>query len=158
MNAASRAVIAVVGAGDAPVEVRRLAYELGFALASGGADLVCGGLGGVMEAAAEGARAAGGHTLGILPGGDRGGANRHIEFAVATGMSEARNLIVVRSADAVVALAGEFGTLSEIAFALKIGRPVIALRAWKEIDGLSRADTPAAAAALALEFARRPRA
>ncbi|MGH7932903.1 MAG: hypothetical protein ACREQN_07000, partial [Candidatus Binataceae bacterium] len=101
--AARRLAVAVIGAGDAPASVCKLAHAAGRALASGGVDLVCGGLGGVMEAAAAGARAAGGHTIGILPGYDRKSANPHIEFAVATGMGEARNAIVVASADAVIA-------------------------------------------------------
>ncbi len=125
-------------------------------MATRGAVLVCGGLGGVMEAAAQGAREAGGHTIGILPSYDRQSANRHIEFALATGMGEARNAIVVGSADAVVALAGEGGTLAEIGFALKLKRPVVALGAWSEIAGLHRADTPAVAVTLALKLAGRP--
>lgn len=148
-----RLAIAVIGAGDASVSTRKLAHATGRALARGGADLVCGGLGGVMEAAAAGARVAGGHTIGILPSYDRKSANRHIEFAIATGMGEARNAIVVASADAVVALPGESGTLSEIALALKLARPVVALGAWNEVAGLVRADTAAAAAAMALKLA-----
>jgi len=145
--------IAVIGAGDAPAEVRALAFAVGREIATHGAVLVCGGLGGVMEAAAQGAREAGGHTLGILPSYNRQSANRYIEFAVATGMGEARNAIVIGSADAVVALAGEGGTLAEIGFALKLKRPVVALGAWDEIAGLNRADTAAAAVSMALKLA-----
>lgn len=148
--------IAVIGAGDAPAEVRTLAFAVGREIAAHGAVLVCGGLGGVMEAAAQGAREAGGHTIGILPGYNRQSANRHIEFPVATGMGEARNAIVIGSADAVVALAGEGGTLAEIGFALKLKRPVVALGAWNEITGLHRADAPAAAVTLALKLAAKP--
>lgn len=148
--------IAVIGAGDAPEEVRALAFAVGREIAAHNAVLVCGGLGGVMEAAAQGAREAGGHTIGILPGYNRQSANRHIEFAVATGMGEARNAIVIGSADAVVALAGEGGTLAEIGFALKLKRPVVALGAWNEIAGLHRADAPAAAVTLALKLAAKP--
>ncbi len=150
---AAEPFIAVIGAGDAAAEVRALAFAVGREIAARNAVLVCGGLGGVMEAAAQGAREAGGHTIGILPGYNRQSANRYIEFAVATGMGEARNAIVIGSADAVVALAGEGGTMAEIGFALKLRRPVVALGAWNEITGLHRAGTPVAAVALALELA-----
>lgn len=145
--------IAVIGAGDAPADLRELAFEVGRAIARRGAILVCGGRGGVMEAAAAGAQSAGGHTVGILPGYHRREANPHIEFAIATGLGEARNVIVVASADAVVAMAGEGGTLSEIGLALKLGRPVVALRSWNEIAGLARADDPEKAVELALTLA-----
>jgi uncharacterized protein (TIGR00725 family) len=150
---ARRVCIAVIGAGNASSELRNLAFEVGREIAASGAVLVCGGLGGVMEAAAEGARGGAGHTIGILPSYDADSANPHVEFAVATGMGEARNAIVVASAQAVVALAGEGGTLAEIGLALKLGRPVVALTAWESISGLRRAATPAAAVKLALELA-----
>jgi len=108
----------------------------------------------VMEAAARGACERGAHTVGILPGYDHGAANPHIEIAIATGMGEARNAVVIGSADAVVALAGEGGTLSEIGFALKLGRPIVALRAWAHIDGIEHADDPAAAVGEAVRMAR----
>ena len=148
--------IAVVGAGDARPEVCDLAAAVGREIANRGATLICGGRGGVMEAVARGARAAGGHTIGILPGYDRRLANPHIEFAIATGMGHARNVIIVASADAVVALEGESGTLSEIGLALKLGRPVVALRAWPELARVHRADDPAAAVDLALTLAEKP--
>jgi uncharacterized protein (TIGR00725 family) len=150
-------MITVIGAGDAPAAVRKLAYQVGREVARRGAVLVNGGRGGVMEAAAAGARSAGGHTIGILPGYDRAQANRHIEFAVATGMGEARNAIVVASADAVIALAGEGGTLAEIGFAKKMRKPIVALDSWPEIGGLVREDTPTAAVARALRMASGPR-
>src|SRR5579872_425030 len=99
--------IAVIGAGDAPEDICAMAREVGREIASRGAVLINGGRGGVMRAAAEGARSAGGHTIGILPGYDRGSANEFVEFAIATGMGEARNAIIVASADAVIAMAGE---------------------------------------------------
>jgi uncharacterized protein (TIGR00725 family) len=146
--------IAVIGSGDAAAEVRALALAVGREIAANGAVLVCGGLGGVMEAAAQGAREAGGHTIGILPSYDRKTANRFIEFAIPTGIGEARNAIVIGSADAAIALSGgEGGTLAEIGFALKLKRPVIALSAWSEIKGLHRADNPASAVSLALKLA-----
>ncbi|MGO9605352.1 MAG: TIGR00725 family protein [Candidatus Binataceae bacterium] len=148
-------VIAVIGAGDASTAVRKLAYEVGREIARGGATLINGGRTGVMESAAAGARAANGHTVGILPGYDRAAANRHIEFAIATGMGEARNAIIVATADAVIALEGEGGTLAEIGFAKKMNRPIIALKSWPEIPELHRAETPAQAVALAFKLGAR---
>ncbi|HUY38755.1 MAG TPA: TIGR00725 family protein [Candidatus Binataceae bacterium] len=146
--------IAVIGAGDASADLLELARAIGRELAARGATLVCGGRGGVMEAAAHGARERGGHTIGIIPSFDHGQANPHIEFVIATGMGEARNAIVAGSADAVIAMAGEGGTLSEIGFALKLGRPIVAIRAWPHIDGIAaRADEPAEAAAEAIRLA-----
>jgi uncharacterized protein (TIGR00725 family) len=110
---------------------------------------VCGGLGGVMEAACRGAAGAGGTTLGLLPGTDRHDANPHVSVAVATGLGEGRNALVVRAADAVVAIGGGYGTLSEIALALKAGKPVIGLGTW-EIDGVQMAGDPEAAVQAAL--------
>ena len=104
---------------------------MGRRLAEAGAVVVCGGLGGVMEAACRGAKAAGGTTVGILPGTDRLDANDYVDVAIPTGIGEARNALVVGTADAVVAVGGEFGTLSEIALALKAGTPVIGLRTWE---------------------------
>ncbi|HUO06628.1 MAG TPA: TIGR00725 family protein [Candidatus Binataceae bacterium] len=150
-------VIAVIGAGDAPAAVCRLARQAGGEIARHGAILICGGRGGVMEAAAAGARSRGGRTIGVLPGYDRRTANRHIELVIATGMGEARNAIVVASADAIVALAGEGGTLAEIGFAKKMRKPVVALNSWAEIAGLHRAGTASAAVALAIETAAKRR-
>src|SRR5215469_5093946 len=146
-------VIAVIGAGAAPAAARKLAYEVGREIARRGATLINGGRSGVMEAASAGARNLGGRTIGILPGYDRHTANRHIEFAIATGMGEARNAIIVASADAIIALAGEGGTLAEIGFAMKMNRPIVALQSWPEISRLHRANTPAEAVALALRLA-----
>jgi uncharacterized protein (TIGR00725 family) len=156
MNTA-RSSVAIVGAGDATPAVCELAYAAGLAVARRGAVLICGGRGGVMAAAARGARSAGGLTVGILPGYDRGEANPNIEIAIATGMGEARNAIVVASADSVVALEGEGGTLSEIGLAIKLGRPVVGLRAWPQLEMISHADNPSAAVDLALELAERHR-
>ena len=148
-----RCVVAVIGAGDAPRTICKLAFELGREIARRGAVLVNGGRSGVMEFAAAGARKEDGHTIGILPGYDRSAANKHIEFAIATGIGEARNAVIVASADAVIALAGEGGTLAEIGFAKKFGKPIVALDSWPEIGGLSRAETPAQAVSLALKLA-----
>jgi uncharacterized protein (TIGR00725 family) len=150
-----RPAIAVIGGGDGTsVEVLEFAHKVGAEIGAHGATLICGGRGGVMEAAARGAFERGAHTIGVLPGYDHGAANPHIEFAIATGMGEARNAVVIGSADAVVALAGEGGTLSEIGFALKIGRPIVALRAWAHIDGIEHADDPEAAVGEAVRMAR----
>ena len=123
--------IAVIGATNATEWELTTADALGRALAEAGCILVCGGLGGVMNAAASGAEGAGGISIGILPGDDRDDASRHLTVAIATGFGEARNAIVARSADAVVAVGGEFGTLSEIALALKMSKPVIGIGTWE---------------------------
>jgi uncharacterized protein (TIGR00725 family) len=123
--------VAVVGpSAGTPAELA-LGDAVGRGLAEAGAVLVCGGMGGVMEAAAGGAMNAGGKTVGILPTASRLEGNPYLTVAVATGMGEARNAIVVRTADVVIAIHGEFGTLSEIALALKMGRPVVGLGTWE---------------------------
>jgi uncharacterized protein (TIGR00725 family) len=106
--------------------------------------LVCGGLGGVMEAACRGAKESGGTTVGILPGTDRSAANPYVDVAVATGLGEARNALVVRAADALVAIGGGYGTLSEVALALKAGKRVVGLGTW-DVDGVESAGSPEAA-------------
>jgi uncharacterized protein (TIGR00725 family) len=132
---AGRPYVAVVGAGRASAEEARTAEEVGRLLGSAGAVVVCGGLGGVMEAVCRGARSAGGKTVGILPGSRREDANAYVDVAIATGLGEARNALVVRAVDAVVAIGGEFGTLSEIALALKSGTPVIGIGTWELVRG-----------------------
>jgi uncharacterized protein (TIGR00725 family) len=139
--------IAVVGPGEASPEELHSAEEVGAGLAAAGAVVVSGGLGGVMEAAYRGARSRRGRTLGILPGDDRDAANGWVEIAVPTGMGELRNGLVVRAADAVVAIGGGHGTLSEIALALKLGRPVVGLGTW-EVHGVDHVSTPEDALAL----------
>jgi hypothetical protein len=141
--------VAVVGPGEAEERHAAAAEKVGRLLAEGGALLVCGGLGGVMEAACRGARAAGGTTVGILPGLDRSAANPHLDLSLPTGLGEARNALVVRAADAVIAIGGGYGTLSEIALALRAGKPVIGLDTW-EIDGVRAADGPETAVSTAL--------
>jgi uncharacterized protein (TIGR00725 family) len=154
---AARKMIAVVGAGEVSAAVCELAYAAGEAVANRGAVLVCGGRSGVMAAAARGAQAAGGMTVGILPSYDRHGMNPYIDIAIATGMGQARNAIVVASAEAVIALEGEGGTLSEIGLAIKLGRPVVALRAWPQLEMISHVDEPVAAVDLALRLAQQNR-
>ena len=139
--------VAVVGPGEASPDELHAAEEVGAGLAEAGAVVVTGGLGGVMEAACRGARSRRGRTLGILPGDDRDAANGWVEIAVATGLGELRNGLVVRAADAVVAIGGGHGTLSEVALALKLGRPVVGLGTW-EVHGVDHVSTPEDALAL----------
>jgi uncharacterized protein (TIGR00725 family) len=145
--------VAVVGPGRATAEETETAEQVGRELGAAGALVVCGGLGGVMEAACRGARSEGGATLGILPGLDRSDANEFVDVAVPTGLGEARNALVVRAADALIAVGGAYGTLSEIALALKTGKPVVGLATW-EIDGVMKASDPADAVGRALERVR----
>jgi uncharacterized protein (TIGR00725 family) len=132
--------IGVVGPGDASSEELWRAEAVGAGLASLGAVVVTGGLGGVMEAACRGARSRRGRTLGILPGEDRSEANGWVEIAVATGLGELRNGLVVRASDALVAIGGGHGTLSEIALALKLGRTVVGLGTWA-VQGVDEVTT-----------------
>lgn len=119
--------VSVIGGGDATDDECETASAVGRLLAERGHEVVCGGLGGVMEAACRGASEAGGRTIGILPGEDRDAANEHVETPIATGLGNARNVLVVLNGDAVVAVAGSTGTLSEIGHALDVGRPVAGL-------------------------------
>ena len=122
--------IAVIGGSDPSPEEARLAEEVGREIALQGATLVCGGLGGIMAAACKGASEAGGLTIGILPGDIRQMANPYVQIPIVTNLGEARNVIVVKSAQAVIAIAGSYGTLSEIGHALRSGIPVIGLKTW----------------------------
>jgi len=133
--------IGVIGAGECSDDIRGMAEEVGRCIAGRGAILVCGGMGGVMEAAAKGAKEAGGTTVGILPGHDAGTANDYIDIPIVTGMGEARNVIIVRTADAVIAVAGSHGTLSEIAFCLKLGVPVVGLHTWNVDPAMNRVES-----------------
>jgi uncharacterized protein (TIGR00725 family) len=119
-------------------------------VAERGAVLVCGGLGGAMEAACRGARAAGGTTVGILPGSERADANPYVDIALPTGLGEGRNALVVRTADALIAVGGGYGTLSEIALALRHGKPVIGVDTW-DIEGVVFVDSPEAAVRAAFD-------
>ena len=152
--------VSVSGSGDASPEVIALAEEVGARLAGANAVVVCGGLGGVMEAVCRGAKSAGGTTVGILPGTARSDANPFVDVAIPTGLGESRNALVARASDALIAIGGEFGTLSEIALALKIGTPVIGLGTWElgrrnEVaDAIKTAATPAEAVDLVLRLAK----
>ena len=155
--------VAVIGSGVADAQRDAEAEAVGHGLGSSGVVLVCGGLGGVMEAACRGARDAGGVTVGLLPGADRRGANPHLDIALPTGMGELRNGLIVRAADAVIAVGGEYGTLSEIALALKLRRPVIGVHTWElrragQTDrGVQVVESAAAAVAAAIAAATRHR-
>lgn len=132
-------MITVCGPHEANDEEIRLAEAVGEALSLAGETLVCGGRGGVMEATCRGAKRGGGTTIGILPGNDVAEANQWVDYAIPTGLGEARNALVVASGAAVIAVGGGFGTLSEIALALKRGKTVVALKSWTlEIDRLAR--------------------
>lgn len=124
-------IVGVIGGADVSREVREQAFEVGRRIAEKGAILVCGGLGGVMEAVCDGAKSAGGVTVGILPESDSRTANPHVAVPVATGMGIARNAIIVRTADVLIAVDGSYGTLSEIAMALNLGKTVVHLGSWR---------------------------
>ena len=145
--------IGVIGAGDCSEEICELAGSVGEGIAQAEAVLVCGGLGGVMEAAAKGAKNQGGITVGILPGVDKAQANPYIDFPVVTGLGEGRNLLVVRNSDVLIAFPGKFGTLSEIAFALKIGKPVVGLSTWNVSGEIIKATNAQEAVSMALDRA-----
>ena len=142
--------VAVIGGNKPDPESLKIAYGVGRLLAERGAILVCGGLGGVMEEAARGCREAGGLSLGILPGQEPGEANDYIDIPVATGIGYNRNSMVVLNAAAVIAIDGEYGTLSEIAFARIFGKKIIGLNTWS-IPGVIPASSPEEAVTLALE-------
>ena len=146
--------ISVIGAGTCDAAIYEAARLLGRLLAGYGCDIVCGGLGGVMAGACQGAREAGGRTIGILPGDDPAAANPFVDVPVVTGMGIARNVLVVKNGDAVVALSGGAGTLSEIGLALKLGRPVVALGPYGTLSGVRSAETPEEAAAMVAALCR----
>lgn len=144
--------VAVIGPSEADGEMYDLARQVGGLLAGRGAVVVCGGLGGVMEAAARGAAEQGGTSLGILPGADRSAANRYLTMAVATGMGELRNALVVRASDAVIAVGASWGTLSELALPVRSGVAVVAVRGWSVVD-VAGAEVPGVGVAVSAEEA-----
>ena len=146
-------IIAVIGGQRTEESLLHEAEKIGRLIAGRGAVLVCGGLGGVMEAASRGAKAEGGTTVGILPESDARKANQHIDIPVATGMGAGRNVIIARTADALIAVGGEYGTLSEIAFALQMGKPVVGVRTWN-IKGVVIAEDAADAVDRVFELLR----
>ena len=144
--------VAVVGSGAATGELYEMAWEVGRLVVERGGTVVCGGLSGVMEAAARGAAEAGGTAIGILPDEDRRRANEYLTYSIATGTGHARNLAVVCSGDVIIALSGEYGTLSEIGLARKVGRPVVSLESWELSSHVVVASSPEEAVAAAFEI------
>jgi uncharacterized protein (TIGR00725 family) len=134
--------IAIIGARSCDAEVSVLAEQMGLLLAENGYNLICGGLGGVMEAVCKGARSKNGITIGILPGNNPGDANQYVDIPIATGIGVSRNLIIIHSAVAVIAISGGFGTLSELAFALQLEKPVIGLGTWEISEAVIKASDP----------------
>lgn len=132
-------MIGVIGGGQCTPEIESLAEEVGLLIAKKGGILICGGLGGVMEAACRGAKQGEGRTIGILPGNRKSEANPYVDIPIVTGMADARNLIVVRSSDTVIAIDGSYGTLSEISFCLIYKVPVIGLKTWDVDTGIINA-------------------
>ena len=150
----NRMKIGVIGAGSCSPEISDLACRVGREIARQGAVLLCGGLGGVMAAAARGAKEAGGFTVGILPGPSDKDANPFIDLSIVTDMGHARNIILVRSSDALVAVSGGYGTLSELAVALKVGIPCVGINTWDMDPGIIGKDSPEAAVLYAVEKIR----
>ena len=144
-------IIAVIGGRRTEKALLSEAEEAGRLIARRGATLVCGGLGGVMEAASKGAKSEGGLTVGILPHNDSKKANQYIDFPVATGLGIGRNVIIARTADALIAVGGEYGTLSEIAFALQMGKPVVGIKTW-DIKGVIAVENAVEAVDKVFEF------
>ncbi len=147
--AKTKDIIAVIGSREATEKQLEAAYEVGREIALAGALLLTGGLGGVMEAASKGAKEAGGLVVGILPQEDKNAANPYVDIPIATGLGIGRNVIIARTADALIAVGGEYGTLSEMAFGLQLGKPVIGLQSW-DIKGVIKARTPKEAVSLSI--------
>lgn len=156
-------IIGVIGSSNNTPSEDLLAEEVGRRLAKEGVIILCGGLGGVMNACCRGAKSANGLTIGILPGTERKDANPYIDITISTGIGEARNLIIIRSSYSVIAIGGGYGTLSEIAFALRLGKPVIGLNTWglekisKEKINIIQVKTPEDAVKKAIELANKSR-
>jgi uncharacterized protein (TIGR00725 family) len=142
--------LGVIGASSCNDKVAKVAEEVGKEIARAGAILVCGGLGGTMEAACKGAKQAGGTTIGILPSWSRESANEFVDYPIVTGLGDMRNLMVVKNSDAVIALFGRYGTLSEVAFCLNSNTPLVSLSNWNVSKKMIRAKDPEQAVKLAL--------
>jgi uncharacterized protein (TIGR00725 family) len=135
-------IVAVIGAGQCDQRIYKMAEALGKELARNGFTIICGGLGGVMEAVCKGAKDSGGLTIGVLPGEHITDANPYVDVPIATGMGIGRNIIIIRTAQAVVAIDGSFGTLSELAFALQLNKPIVGLETWDVSDNIVKTSTP----------------
>jgi hypothetical protein len=142
--------IGVIGAGSCDEQIGALAFEVGRQIAKAGAVLLCGGLSGVMEYACKGAKEAGGQTVGILPGPKRGAANAYVDVEIVTNVGHARNVFIAHSADALIAISGGYGTMSEISIGLKLKKPVFGLQTH-DVEGVEKVDTPALAVKRALD-------
>lgn len=156
-------IIGVIGGASCSQEIYQLAVEVGKGIAKSGNILICGGLGGVMEAACKGAKSVGGLTIGVLPGRLKSEANPWVDIPIITGMGVARNVIVVRSSDSIIAIDGEYGTLSELAIAANIGVPIVGLKTWEvKTTGregaltlpIKRVNTPEEAVELAIKLSK----
>ena len=147
--------IGVIGAGQCSLEIERLAEEVGREIAKKKALLICGGMGGVMEASARGAKKEGGVTIGILPGFSFEDANPFIDIPIVTGLSHARNVLVVRSSQVIIAVEGGYGTLSEIGIALKLRKPVVGLRTWDVSKKILTVETPEEAVQKAMSLIKK---
>ena len=142
--------IGIIGSTACSSQISDIAERTGFLIAQSGSILICGGRTGVMEAASKGAKAAGGMTVGVLPGASKEDANSYTDVKIVTEMGHARNAIIARSSDCIIGIAGGYGTLSEIALALKMGKPVITLASQWAIEGTIKAATPEDAVEYAL--------
>ena len=149
-----KTIIGIIGESQASDEEFRVAEEVGVQIARRGGIIVCGGLGGVMEASCKGAKSANGLTIGIIPGSSRHDANPYIDIPIVTGMSHGRNIIVVHTSNAIIAIGGSHGTLSEIAFALKLGIPIIGIKTWDVSAEIKKVSSPKEAVDLAFDLAR----
>jgi uncharacterized protein (TIGR00725 family) len=152
MAVVKQTIIGIIGAGDASVEERNIAQEVGKEIARNGCTLLCGAMGGVMEASCQGAKSHGGTTIGILPGTSKAGCNPYIDYPIVTGMGHGRNIIVASSSDAIIAIGGSFGTLSEIAFALRLKIPIIGIKTWDVSSDIQKAETPQQAVFMAIKL------
>lgn len=150
-------IIGVIGSSTCSSSVSEVAYIVGKEIARKNAIIICGGRGGVMEAACKGAKEEKGITIGVLPGNDKENANPYIDIPIVTGMGEARNVIIARSSDAVIAIAGKYGTLSEIAFALRFDVPVVGIATWNINIPILKAKNPKQAVGMALSAIRKTR-
>ncbi|MFC1562707.1 TIGR00725 family protein [candidate division KSB1 bacterium] len=148
-------IIGLIGGGECTPEIEEAARNVGRGIAEKGGILICGGLGGVMEAGAKGAKEAGGTTIGVIPGMNPNDANKYIDIPIASGVGYARNIIIVNSSDSVIAVSGKFGTLSEIAFCLQFNVPVISLFSWKVHPSIIIVDKPEKAVELAFSLRRK---
>ncbi len=155
MTPKRKPIIAVIGAGKCSKKLYDMASAIGRYIAENGGVLVCGGLGGTMEGAAKGAKSAGGTTIGIIPTANRDDANEFIDYVIVTGIGHARNILVVNTADAIIALPGKYGTLSEMAFALNAGKPIVSVSAWNLGAEIQQFENPIEAAKTALEMAKK---